>query len=449
MNLGLEPEDRARLIEQALYFAVGFLVASLAAVVWTPIVSRRARRLAEARARLQAPVSEKQAIAERDALRAQHAVDQVRLERRLTLAEEASIALRSELGRQSVKVITLEADAAEQTSFDFDRRKQIEELSAERRDLEVALGASQIALHDLAVQRDRAGAVEAVAVSRQIELEAEASRSRARTAILEAQNESLGARRDDLMRSAKAAAEKAEALRADLAASLAAQTARARHLDERLREAAALNESLAGTVSRGEESQAESRLRLADLESRLAASERVREETLLENGRQLAALADREAALKAALARTVELKARLAQVRADARANESAAALRAETLITAHAAMEGSLRAARADRESVQRDNDALRARVAALTASGLNAVDDAALRESIERLGREVNRLFSAQKSAARDDLAPAGRFPFAGPEAGLLVDSTNEGRQTFAEGPARRLARSRAPDR
>ena len=140
---GLEPEDRARLIEQALYFAMGFLVASLAAVVWTPIVSRRARRLSEARARLQAPMSEKQAIAERDALRAQHAVDQVRLERRLTLAEEASIALRSELGRQSVKVITLEADATEHRSFDFDRRKQIEALSAERRDLEVALGAKR------------------------------------------------------------------------------------------------------------------------------------------------------------------------------------------------------------------------------------------------------------------------------------------------------------------
>ena len=443
MNQGLEPEDRARLIEQTLYFAVGFLVASLAAVVWTPIVSRRARRLSEARARLQAPISEKQAIAERDALRAQHAVEQVRLERRMALAEEASIALRSELGRQTVKVITLEADAAEHKSFDFDRRKQIEELSAERRDLEVALGASESVLHDVVVQRDRAGAAEAAAASRQTELEAEASLNRARTAILEAQNESLEARRDDLMRSAKAAAEKAEAARADLAASLAAQRARTRDLDERLSEAIALNESLAETVSRGKESESESRLRVADLESRLAASEQVREETLLENGRQLATLADREAALKAALAQTVELEAHLAQVGAD----ESAAALRAETLIAAHAAMEGSLRAALADRESVQRDNDALRARVMALTASGLGADDDAALRESIERLGREVNSLFSAQKSTL--DLAPAAQFPFAGPEAGLLVDSSNDGRQKFAEGPARRVARSSAPDR
>ena len=67
-------------------------------------------------------------------------------------------------------------------------------------------------------------------------------------------------------------------------------------------------------MSRGDASLEETRRRLADLESRLAASERVREETLIENGRQLTALADREAALKAALARAVELDARLAQV---------------------------------------------------------------------------------------------------------------------------------------
>jgi hypothetical protein len=437
------------LIEQALYFAVGFLVASFAAVVWTPIVSRRAKRLSEARARLQAPISEKQAIAERDALRAQHAVDQVRLERRLVLAEEASIGLRSELGRQSVKIITLEADATEQSSLDFDRRRQIEALRFESHDREVALGASESALRDLAAQRDRADVAEATAIARQIDLEAEASRTRARAAILEARAESVEARLDDLTRSARAAAEKAEAVRANLAASLAAQTARAHHLDERLSEAMALNVGLSQTVSRGQASEGEMRLRLADLESRLQASERVREETLLENTRQLAAVADREAALRAALASATAFEARLSQAGADARANESAAALRAQTLITAHTAMEGSLEAARADREAMSRDNDALRARIAALTASSLSAGDDAALRESIERLGREVTRLFSAQKSAARDDLVPAGRFPFAGPDAGLLVDPSNDGRRKFGGGPPRRAARPRAPDR
>ena len=441
------------MIEPAIYFAIGFLVASLAAVVLTPVASRRARRLAEARARLQAPLSERQAIAERDALRAEHAVAEARLERRVTLAEEAAIALRAEVGHKSVRVVMLEADAAEQSSVDFDRRARIEALESQCRDLEVAMGASQIAIHDLVAQRDKADAAEVAAVARQIELEAEASRARAGAAIIAARAESLEGRYDHHSRSAKSAAERAEAVRAELVRALAGQSERALKLEERLREALALNESLREGASRGDGILEDTQRRLADLESRLAFSEKVREETLLENGRQLAVLADREAALKAAQIRAVEQEARLAQASADARANESAAALRAQSLIMAHAAMDGSLRAARADHEVVSRENDALRAKIAQLSASAIHtaghAAEDAALRESIERLGREVARLFAARKAAKREDPAPSGRFPFAGPEAGVLVDPLNDGRPTFGEGPGRRVVRSRAPDR
>ena len=111
--------------------------------------------------------------------------------------------------------------------------------------------------------------------------------------------------------------------------------------------------------------------------------------------------------------------------------------------------MEGSLRAARAERESLQRENDALREKIAALVRSAINGGDDAALRESIERLGREVARLFAAQKAEKRDDLGSRGRFPFAGPEAGLLVEPANDraarvrGKSTA---PRRPVARARS---
>ena len=113
--------------------------------------------------------------------------------------------------------------------------------------------------------------------------------------------------------------------------------------------------------------------------------------------------------------------------------------------------MEGSLRAARGDRDLLSRGNDALREKIAALSGScAIDGAEDAALRELIERLGREVARLFAARKAEKRDDLAPAGRFPFAGPEAGLLVEPANVGGPpAFAQGPGRRVARSRAPDR
>ena len=440
------------MIEPALYFAIGFLVAALAAVVLMPVASRRARRLADARARLQAPISERQAVAERDALRAEHAVAEARLERRMTLAEEASIGLRAELGRKSVRVITLEADAAEQSSLDFDRRARIAELESECRDLEVAIGSSQIALRDLAAQRDRADAAEAAAIARQIELDAEASHARARAAIMAARAESVEGRYDHHSRSAQAAADKAEAVRAELARAIAEQSERASGLERRLRETLSLNEGLKESVSRGDASLEQTQRRVADLKSRLASSERICEETLLENGRQLTALADREAALKAALARAIELDARLAQARRGfPRQRKCGGPPRSDPDHGACGNGRLAPRGARGAGTCSSRENDALREKIAALSGPAIDGAEDAALRELIERLGREVARLFAARKAEKRDDLAPAaGRFPFAGPEAGLLVEPANVGGPpAFAQGPGRRVARSRAPDR
>jgi len=446
---GQRASDRASLIEQALYFAIGFLVASLAAVVATPVMSRRAMRLAEARARLQAPLTEKQAIAERDALRAAHAVEQARLEYRLALAEEASIGLRAEGGRQSAKIVALEADAEEHRRVISDQRAEIDKGASERRDLEAALAASETALREAAAQRDQTRIALAAAAARQGELEAEASRDRARIAILTARAENLEARLEALSRSAKTAEEKADKAAAELAGSLAAESERARELEEGLREAIGRNRGLTESLSRADAEQQERARRLADLESRLELSERVREQTLVENGRRLAALADQEAALKTALARTAELESRLDAVSAEARARESAASLRAETLSAAHAAMEGALQAARAEREPLQRDDEALRVRVAALEASVRDAPGDTALREAIERLGREVRRLFAAQKSIGQDDRSAGGRAPFSREDAGAAAGPPDAEAHGFAEGPRRRALRSHAPDR
>ncbi len=415
-----------------------------------PVISRRATRLAEARARLQAPITEKQAIAERDALRAVHAVEQVRLERRLALAKDVSMGLRAEVGRQSVKIIALEADATEHKRVIIGQRAEIDRGASERRDLEVALAASQRALHDAVAQRDRVQVVEATARARQSELEAEASRARARIAILVARIESLQGQLESLSRSAETAAEKSDRAAARPVGSLAAQSGLAQELDERLHEAINLNQSLTESPSRADAEQEESVSRLADLESRLQLSERVRKETLIENGCQLAAIADQEAALKAALAKMAELDSRLAAVSAQARAHESAASLRDQTLSTTRAAIEGSLQAVHARREALQRENEDLRARIAALGASARNAPEDTALRESIERLGREVYRLFAAKASIGQDDHSPGGRAPpFNRQDTDAGAGPPSAEARGLAEGPRRRVARSRAPDR
>jgi hypothetical protein len=383
---------RAVLIEQALYFAIGFLVAALAAVVGLPFVSRRATRLANVRARLQAPATEKEAIAERDALRAQHAVDSMRLERRAMRAEETATQMRATLGEKSVRVLTLEGELSEGLRVSAEQREEIERLSAEGRHLGAELGAARIALNDAFAQRDKASDAEAAALARQNELEAEASRDRARIAILIARAESMETIREDVAPAAKAGGD----AESELAQALAAENARTRFLEERPPETANRSEDLLQMQARAEAAEEKSRKNIVDLEARLAASEQAREETLLENGRQLAAIADRETQLEAARAETAALHARLAALPADPVAGEPRA--------------------------------------------------DDDALREAIKRLGREVGRLFAAQKAAhGADSDAPTGPF----------VEDADRDAPMSDEGPGLtrsaepRLARPRAPRR
>jgi len=397
------------LIEQALYFAIGFLAAALAAIAAAPLVSRRAMRLAVARARLRAPVTEKQAIADMDALRAQQAVEQARVERRLSLAEEVATGLRAALGRQSAEILRLGTKLVERDDELYDRRVEAEKLRSHGRDLEATIGATQIALHDAFLQRDRASAARNAAEARLAELEADASRDRARIAVLAARAEYLEGRMEEIAGATRAAQGRA----ATANAALETERARIAVLEGRVAGAAGENRNLTEQATKADAARRDLAARVAELEERLRLSERAREETLLTNGRQLAELADQATALAAAAGRVAELEARLRALADESHARENASSLRADTLGAARAAMEGSLRAARAERDALQRENESLRGRIAGRDD---DRASDAELRESIGRLGREVVRLFSAQEpsdgnSSGEEGGAPGGR--------------------------------------
>jgi chromosome segregation ATPase len=235
------------LIEQAIFAAVGFLTATLLALAAAPAVARRARRLAEARARLLAPLSEAQAIADRDALRAQHAIEIVRFERRLRAAEEAVAERKIEVGRQLLRLAALEASAAADAG-------QLEAARREANELRGQLGAAQSVLAELDVQRQR---VEA----RLDDSETLAEERRGEIAALETRLAAAEVRLADAEGAAGAGAERAAARLDRLTAAL------------------------------------------ADAEARLARSEAAREEAVLENRRQLERLAERESAAAEATAR--------------------------------------------------------------------------------------------------------------------------------------------------
>ena len=261
------------MIEQAIFAAVGFLTATLLALAAAPAVARRARRLAEARARLLAPLSEAQAVADRDALRAQHAIEIVRLERRLRAADEAVAIRKVEIGRQFLRLVALEESTTNHAG----------DLEAARRDangLRGELGAVQLALADVDNQKRR--------VEQQLgDSETLAEERRAEIATLQMRRDSLELRLADVERSAEAYAERAAGER------------------DRLKAA------------------------LADAEARLARSETAREEAVLESRRQLARIVEPNAvasvvepaargdkALRAAIARLGRDIARIERRRA-------------------------------------------------------------------------------------------------------------------------------------
>ena len=232
------------MIEQAIFAAVGFLTATLLALAAAPAVARRARRLAEARARLLAPLSEAQAIADRDALRAQHAIEIVRLERRLRAAEEAVAARKVELGRQRARLVALEEATATGVS-------DLEAARFEANALRGELGTAQSVLAELDAQRRR-----------------------------------VEARLDD-----------SETLAEERRGEIAALATRLAALEIRLADAERAAE-------RAEAEHGRLRAALADAEARLARSEAAREEAVLENRRQLERVAERAAAAASAEAAT-------------------------------------------------------------------------------------------------------------------------------------------------
>lgn len=180
-----------------MYFVAGLLVAGLAAMLVLPAFWRRALRLAARQARLQAPLSFSEAVAERDQLRAEQAVKQRRLERRIEDFEEAIASHRAELGREAKRVVALETLAGERHTEIGGLRAELAAKLGEVLSLEGDLGASRIALHDLTVQVERATTEISALRDARLALEARADEQRTLIAVLETRAAGLEVRLAD------------------------------------------------------------------------------------------------------------------------------------------------------------------------------------------------------------------------------------------------------------
>ncbi|MGU3540790.1 hypothetical protein [Methylobacterium sp. A54F] len=98
------------MIETLMVFGLGFLAASLCALLLLPALNARAKRLAQRRAAALMPLSAGEIAAEKDFLRAQFAVQQRRLERKVEAARAKRHADMAEVGARTLEIAALARD---------------------------------------------------------------------------------------------------------------------------------------------------------------------------------------------------------------------------------------------------------------------------------------------------------------------------------------------------
>jgi chromosome segregation ATPase len=119
-----------------MIFALGFLAASLCGILLLPALNARAARLERRRAEARLPLSPAEIAAERDFLRAQFAVQQRRLERRVETVEAKRQADMAAIGAGTMRVAALARDVAA-------RDAEIAQAQAKTRELETELAVAR------------------------------------------------------------------------------------------------------------------------------------------------------------------------------------------------------------------------------------------------------------------------------------------------------------------
>jgi len=142
-------------IEQAMYFALGFLVAALLALMFLPALWRRAMRLSMRRLQMLAPMSMEEVVAERDLLRAEFAVRERRLEQEMEALQTARANDMATTGRYAANVAEAREWLKKAETLHRDMQARIDEALktvAERTEL---LRSTEMALHEMTERAER------------------------------------------------------------------------------------------------------------------------------------------------------------------------------------------------------------------------------------------------------------------------------------------------------
>ena len=135
-------------IEQVIYFALGCVVTALAALLFLPVVWRRALRLTRARLQLQVPLSMQEILAERDQLRAEFAIERMRSEQALEKVRAGKTRDMAVIGRQSLAATAMSDQIAALRKLEKSQEGEIRRLLEELATATAEVGTLQVELHD-------------------------------------------------------------------------------------------------------------------------------------------------------------------------------------------------------------------------------------------------------------------------------------------------------------
>lgn len=201
----------ARVIEQSMIFALGFLMSGLFALLLLPAVWRRALRLSRARLERHLPLSLAEIAAERDRLRAEFAVERRRLEQANEALVEQRAKNMAEIGRLGARIADMTRDLETQRSSASDVQRELAPVRRDAEETAALAGALEKEVHDatalaetrleqLADMQTRHAAAAALAAEQRLDIARLQNRIEALEGALESARREVEALRERLSR---------------------------------------------------------------------------------------------------------------------------------------------------------------------------------------------------------------------------------------------------------
>ncbi|WP_245291580.1 hypothetical protein [Methylosinus sp. R-45379] len=137
------------MIEQAMFFALGFLAAGLFTLMFLPAFWRRAMRLSLRRLNMLTPLSIEKMVAERDLLRGELAVRYRRLEQQMATVRSTRAQDMVEIGRNAARVAQLDGELTQALARGDEFERKFNETSGFLEERTALLQSTETALHDM------------------------------------------------------------------------------------------------------------------------------------------------------------------------------------------------------------------------------------------------------------------------------------------------------------